>query len=268
MDLAAHNLKARKDAYWWRLLATALCFAFFGVASLLARLTVFPLLAALPGDSACRQRRARLAINRLFHLFIRFMHGVGVFTFAVEGAERLGRPGQMIVANHPSLIDVVVMLAFIRDSNCVVKQSLLDNPFTRAPMRAAQYIGNSGSLDMLEQAAEVLQAGQTLIVFPEGTRTPPGQRPQFHRGAAAIALRGARVLTPVLLSVTPSTLTKAEPWYRIPHRRFHFHLRVGADLDPQAFAALGPPPLASRRLNDHLHQYFTKELALDEHPAT
>lgn len=268
MDLAAQALKPRQDAYWWRLLATGLCFAFFGVASLLVRLTVFPLLAALPGDAARRQRRARLAINRLFRLFIGFMRGVGVFTFSVEGAERLGRPGQMIIANHPSLIDVVVMLAFIRDSNCVVKQSLLANPFTRKPMQAARYIGNSGSLDMLEEAARVLQEGQTLIVFPEGTRTTPGQPPQFHRGAAAIALRGARVLTPVTISVSPTTLTKAEPWYRIPHRRFHFQLRVGADIDPQAFAALGPVPLASRKLNDHLHQHFTKELALDEHPGT
>ena len=109
-----------------------------------------------------------------------------------------------------------------------------------------------------------LQNGQTLIIFPEGTRTQPGQAPAFHRGAAAIALRGAKILTPVIIKVSPTTLTKAEPWYRIPSRRVHFSFRVGADIDPQTFAAQGPAPQASRKLNDYLHSYFIKELAEDE----
>jgi len=134
----------------------------------------------------------------------------------------------------------------------------------RGPIRAAQYISNNGSMDMLDEAAGALQSGQTLIVFPEGTRTTPGQAPEFHRGAAAIALRGARLVTPVVISVSPTTLTKAEPWYRIPARRFHFHLRVGQDIDPQTFASQGSAPIASRKLNDYLHQHFIKELAEDE----
>ncbi|RZK98604.1 MAG: 1-acyl-sn-glycerol-3-phosphate acyltransferase, partial [Rubrivivax sp.] len=100
------------------------------------------------------------------------------------------------------------------------------------------------------------------------TRTTPGSAPAFHRGGAAIALRGATIITPVVIKVSPTTLTKAEPWYRIPKRRFHFSLRVGADIEPQAFAALGPAPQASRKLNDYLHHYFTKELAEDERPTT
>ncbi|MGL6091500.1 MAG: lysophospholipid acyltransferase family protein, partial [Pseudomonas paracarnis] len=118
-----------------------------------------------------------------------------------------------------------------------------------------------------DAAADALRAGQTLIIFPEGTRTTPGAAPAFHRGGAAIALRGATIITPVVIKVSPTTLTKAEPWYRIPHRRFHFSLRVGADIEPQAFAAVGPAPQASRKLNDHLHHYFIKELAEDERPT-
>jgi 1-acyl-sn-glycerol-3-phosphate acyltransferase len=146
----------------------------------------------------------------------------------------------------------------------VVKQSLWDNPSMRGPIRAAGYISNSGSMDMLDEAAAALHSGQTLVIFPEGTRTMPGHSPQFHRGAAAIAIRGARVVTPVAISVSPTTLTKAEPWYSIPSRRFHLRLRVGEDIDPQHFHTLGPAPVASRKLNDALHQHFIKELAKDE----
>ena len=87
-------------------------------------------------------------------------------------------------------------------------------------------------------------------------------------GAAAIALRGAKILTPVVITVNPTSLTKAEPWYRIPKRRMHFSFRVGADIDPQTFAVLGPPPKASRLLNDFVHDYFIKELAIDERSET
>lgn len=265
MDMVSQRgLSPHSAPYAWRLLATALSFSLFGIGGVLLRVLVFPLLSLLPGDALLHRRRARAVVSWTFYKFVRFMYRMGVLTYEVEGIERLGQPGQLVIANHPSLIDVVVLIAFIRDANCVVKQSLWDNPSMRGPIRAAGYISNSGSLDMLDEAAGALQQGQTLIVFPEGTRTTPGQAPDFHRGAAAIAIRGARIVTPVVISVSPTTLTKAEPWYSIPSRRFHFRLRVGEDIDPQAFNALGPAPLASRKLNDHLHQHFIKELAKDE----
>lgn len=267
MDLATQSLNKRRDTYYWRLLATGLSFVLFGLGGLCLRVVVFPLLGCLPGDIASHQRRARRTISRLFWMFIRFMARMGVLSYDVEGAEQLGRPGQMIIANHPSLIDVVFLIGLVRDANCVVKRKLWDNPFTRGPVRSTGYVSNDGSMDMLDTAVEGLRNGQTLIIFPEGTRTQPGQPPAFHRGAAAIALRGASVITPVMITVAPTTLTKAEPWYRIPERRVHFTLRVGADVDPAEFAALGPPPLASRKLNDYLHHYFIKELATDERSA-
>lgn len=268
MELAADSLNNRPGAHWlWRLIATALSFLLFGLGGLCLRLVVFPLLGLLPGDATTQRTRARRTISHLFWLFVQFMYRSGVLTYEVTGAERLGRPGQLVIANHPSLIDVVVLIGLIRDANCVVKQSLWDNPFTRGPVRAAQFISNNGSADMLDEAAEALRQGQTLIIFPEGTRTTPGKAPQFHRGAASIALRGARCVTPVVISVTPTTLTKAEPWYHIPARRVHIALRVGEDIDPQAYAARGAAPIASRQLNDYLHRHFIKELAFDE-PTT
>lgn len=110
------------------------------------------------------------------------MARTGVLTYDIQGAERLGRPGQMIIANHPSLIDVVFLIGLVRRANCVVKKSLWENPFTRGPLRSTEYISNDGSMDMLDAAANALQSGQTLIIFPEGTRTQPGQAPAFHRG--------------------------------------------------------------------------------------
>jgi len=263
MDLATASLTRRRtDAFAWRLIATGLSFLFFGLGGLVLRVLILPLLGLLPGDALEHRRRARAAIHRAFYLHVQFMYRTGVLNFRFDGAERLGRPGQLIVANHPSLIDVVFLIAHIRDANCIVKQGLWHNPCTRGPVTTAQYISNNGSPEMLEQAADVLREGQTLIVFPEGTRTKPGCAPVFHRGAAAIAVRGARMMTPVFISVVPTTLTKAEPWYRIPDRRINVHIRVGEDIAMDSYTADTAAPIASRRLNEHLHALYAKEFSL------
>ena len=261
LELATQPLNRRTDAWAVRLVATGASFVLFGLGGLLLWIFLLPVLACLPGGVMARRRRARAAISRAFRLHAWFMQRTGVLTLHIDGVQRLGQPGQMIVANHPSLIDVVFLIGQLRDTNCIVKAGLFRNPCMRGPVRAAQYISNDGSMTMLERAADVLREGQSLLVFPEGTRTTPGCAPVFHRGAAAIALRGARCVTPVFITVEPTTLTKAEPWYRIPDRRVQVRLRVGADIDPADFNTNAPLPVASRRLNDHLHQLFLRELA-------
>ena len=257
--MAAPVVNRRRDFWLWRLFATGASFVAFGVGGLILRALILPLFALLPGGKPSLRRRSRAAISFAFHLLVQFMYRTRVLDFRIEGTERLGRPGQIIIANHPSLIDVVFLISLIRDANCVVKASLWDNPFMHGAVRAAQYISNNGSPDMLEDAANVLREGQTLVMFPEGTRTTPGQPPVFHRGAAAIALRGARTITPVYITVKPTTLTKAEPWYHIPWRRVVVHLRVGDDIDPATFKN-APMPIASRKLNQHLHHLFLEGL--------
>jgi 1-acyl-sn-glycerol-3-phosphate acyltransferase len=260
MDLAAPSMNRRGDFWAWRFVFTAVSFALFGIGGILLRVVILPVVLTWPAPVELRRQRARRTVGRAFWLHSQFMYRMGVVGYAFEGLERLGRPGQMIVANHPSLIDVVYLLGHVPDANCVVKHSLWKNPCMRGPVMAAQYISNDGSAEMLERAADVLREGQTLIVFPEGTRTTPGEHPVFHRGAAAIAVRGARVITPVFISVVPTTLTKAEPWYRVPHRRVQMHFRVGDDIDVATFSEGTPGPIASRRLNEHLHHLYAREL--------
>ncbi|MDF3981936.1 lysophospholipid acyltransferase family protein [Luteibacter sp. PPL201] len=253
-------MNRRGDAWAWRFVFTGLAFAFFGVGGLLLRAVILPVVMHWPAPPDVRRKRARRTVGRAFWLHSQFMYRTGLLTYRFDGLERLGRPGQLIVANHPSLIDVVFLLGHVPDANCVVKHSLWENPYMRGPVRVAQYISNDGSAEMLDRAADVLREGQTLIVFPEGTRTTPGQPPVFHRGAAAIALRGAQVVTPVFIRVEPTTLTKAEPWYRIPDRRVHVHLRVGGDIDVAAYRDAAPAPIASRRLNEHLHHLYAGDM--------
>lgn len=251
----------REDWYYWRLPATGFCFLFFGVGGLVLGI-VLPLMSLWPGSRLQRQRRAQRVLRGIWRFFVGMMRGLGCLTYEVDRMQRLQRPGQLVVANHPSLIDVVFLVSFIENSICIVKDSLRRNPFTFGPVRFTGLISNADSNQMVADCVQALAEGTTLIIFPEGTRSVPGQPLQFHRGAANIALRSGATITPVTIQCDPPMLLKNEQWYAIPPRRAHFSFRVGDDI--QVWDIPGceePSPRAARALTRYLLDYFTRETA-------
>lgn len=257
---ATDSPESRQDHWHWRLFMTAMSFFVFGVGALLVGAVLLPAVRLVPAARGVRRRRARAVMSAALRVFIGFMHRGGVLTYEFHGRELLGRPGQLVIANHPTLIDVVFLLAFMPTASCVVKRGLWRNPLTRWAVTLSEFIPNDQTASMIAGSAAALRDQQALIIFPEGTRTRPDQPMVFHRGAANIALRAAAVLTPVYIRCRPTTLTKAEPWYRIPARRPHFSLAVGPDLDLSSYRN-APLPLASRALNETLHRHFQQVLA-------
>ena len=248
-----------RQTYLWRIVVTGACFFLFGVGGLILGLIVFPVVLLLPGGPSRRRALTRGMVQRAFRLFVATMSGLGGISYEFQGRERLGRPGQLIIANHPTLIDVVLIVAFTPGPACVVKAALFANPFTRRVVRAAGYISNAPADSMIELATGTLRSGDTLVMFPEGTRTRPGQPMAFHRGAASVAVHGASVLTPVYIQVDQPLLQKTQPWYRVPPRRPHVSIEVGADIDLEPYR-LQPPPRASRQLNTWLLAHYEQEL--------
>lgn len=204
------------------------------------------------------ESRIKWMIHKSFYLFMHLMKGLGVCTFEVDGGEKLNREGLLILANHPTLIDVVFLISLIPNADCVVKSSLLKNPFTKGPISAGRYIANDHAEDTILAAKHSLARGNSLIVFPEGTRTQPGKPLKLQRGAANIAIRTANNITPVIIKCTPSTLTKQERWYNIPHRRFHISISVRDDIAVTSYLDRAPS-VSARELSKSLTDYFEKE---------
>jgi 1-acyl-sn-glycerol-3-phosphate acyltransferase len=250
----------RGESFYARFLVTALSFFLFAPGALVVGLILMPLVRILPSSRDRKRARARAVMRVSLRLYVAIMAGLKGMTYEFRDAQRLGRAGQLIIANHPSLLDVVFLLAFVPGTGCVVKASLWRNLLTRGAVTLAEFVKNDPTAAMIESASAALTQGQTLIMFPEGTRTVPGRPFVFHRGAANIALRAATVVTPVYIRVYPTTLTKAEPWYRIPPLRPHFSLVVGDDIDLTSLRNL-PLPSASRALNGHLQTHFQEKLA-------
>ncbi len=245
--------------YGWRLFATAFSFIIFGVGGLLLWLFVFPVLSILPSSRLQQISRGQKVVHYSFYVFIGLMHRMGVMTYEIIGLEKLNRPSQLIIANHPTLVDIVFLISRVKQANCIVKASLWHNLFMRGPIVNAGYISNGDPEKMIADCVNWLQAGGSMIIFPEGTRTVPNKSYVFQRGAAAIALQANTCVTPVTLSCYPSTLTKAEPWYSIPSRRFHLTMHVGDDIALQEFIDITPKSIAVRRFSQYLENYFTQQ---------
>ena len=218
-----------------------------------------PIIWALGGGRQARQRRARYLAHRTFALFVLYMRLVGVLTWQARHRDRLRLPGQLILANHPTLLDVVFLVSLVPDACCIVGEGLGANPAMRGFIRMAGYIGNGNGQRMLEEAEKAMKRGSSVIIFPEGTRSRPGEPLRFLRGAANIAVRTQAAIRPVVITCRPLSLTKGSAWHEIPGKPMRFCLRVGGPIATAAYLR-EPPTRAARRLTRDLQEHFTKEL--------
>ncbi|HEY6125953.1 MAG TPA: lysophospholipid acyltransferase family protein [Steroidobacteraceae bacterium] len=257
----------RKLNHVWRIFATGFVFVLFGAGALVISITMFPLLRLSTLNADTARRRIQRGMQVTFSVYMEIMRVLGILTYRVDGAERLREPGRLIVANHPTLLDVVLLVSQMPAVDCIVKRGLWRNPFLRWPVSWAGYLPNSEGEALIEECSATLRRGHSLLVFPEGTRTVPGQPLRMQRGAAHIALAANSEILPVTIACDPPTLFKGNPWYRVPARRFHLHVVVGAPIAARDFLRGDEAPArAARRLTAWMLTNFDAGRTLRQDP--
>jgi 1-acyl-sn-glycerol-3-phosphate acyltransferase len=268
----------RSVARAWRVCRTGFGYAVLGVLAPLVGSAVFVVARLTRRDRSARE----IFVQRQVHLaccgYLRLLEGLGVLrvgSLGSIGADRLRSPGpKLVVANHPTLLDAVVLIAAMPQADCIVNRDRAQNPFLRLLVRECGYVRNDGGLQVVSRCAGRLRQGRSLIVFPEGTRSPVGGMHRFQRGAAHIALVAGCDVVPVAIRCTPSTLAKGQKWYDVPERTFCVTLGVGEPISTSGFERLTTTgsdgrsdgvasPLAARRLTAELRETLAKELDLD-----
>ncbi|OON40970.1 1-acyl-sn-glycerol-3-phosphate acyltransferase [Izhakiella australiensis] len=246
----------------WRGAMTACCFALFGLGGMLLSLLWFNLLLLFQRDAQQRQCRARRSIAASFRCFLRCARATGVLDYRIEGAEKLESDrGCLVVANHPTLIDYVLLASVMPEVDCLVKAELQRNLFFSGVIKAADYLINSQSDTLLAESRRRLMKGDVIMIFPEGTRTRPGEPLKLQRGAANIALRCDCDLRLVHIVCSQPTLAKQHRWYQIPAQKPVFSVVVGERLSVNDFKNDNPhaPSLAARRLTRYLESALTPQ---------
>ena len=247
----------------FRRLLTGFSFIVFGLGSLDLGLIILPLIMLTSFNKDARRIRIQAAISWHFRTFLRLIQALGLMSLNIQGLEKLKTDkGVIIIANHPTLIDVVVIMAFLPEVDCVVKEGLNRNIFLRRIVRSAGYITNSNPESLFSDCKDRLNQGRNIIIFPEGTRSIEGQPLKFQRGVSRIALLTEHSIRPLYLKCEPGTLSKQQKWYDIPDKPFVFSMKVGDTIDTQRIIESDKPiSIKTRQLTRQLEKQYLHKLA-------
>lgn len=238
----------------WRVIATGLSFTLFGLGGLVLSYLIIPMINVSSASLSVRHLRTQYAISTLFKFFVMMMQSFGLITYKFNDIDKIIKSrGALIVSNHPTLIDIVVVVSRLRHCQLIVKQSLFRNFFIKRVLQNAGYIENRPSMETIEQIGKKIKQGHNFVIFPEGTRSTPGKPLNLQRGAANISIRIGAPIVLVHINSSQSALGKGDKWYKVPKKKVQYSIKVGARVDPGDFLKDNiTPSIAARRLTRHL----------------
>ncbi|MEO8921925.1 MAG: lysophospholipid acyltransferase family protein [Caldimonas sp.] len=242
---------AQKPAGLLHRLLFALLIAQLGLMSLAWNL-VAPLVSAM-SSRRLGSHIGRSAISFIYRSCWKTAERIGMMRIDSGALDVLrDEPGGLIVvANHPTMLDALIVVARLPRGVCVMKAELMRNIFLGAGARLARYIRNDDGRGMVRDAVESLEEGGQLVLFPEGTRTVRPPVNDFKPGITFIAHLAQAPIQTVLIETDSAYLTKGWPLLRVPPIPVVIRLRLGERFSPQA---------DHRALLRRLESYFEREV--------
>lgn len=225
-----------------RTLLTAGAFAAFYSGGAILSWLWLPLLVHRGESRADRARRSQALVRRAFVLFHDFMRVCRLLEFDPRRVDlQLPEGPCVVVANHPTLVDVTALIAAGGPMCAVVKPELSNSFAFGRLLRHCWHIESRwedeiGASPVVDEAIRRLDAGLRVLIFPEGTRSPEGGLLRFRRGAFEIATRAGVPVVPLFLRCDPPVLGKAAPWHRTPETLPRLTVTRLPTLDPAAWA--------------------------------
>ena len=245
---------------YWRIFATGLSFAIFGICGAILTLLLLPVL-LLTKETPARRRFGKILLKLSFQSFLWGMQLFGVMNLQTQNLDRLKSGGRLVLSNHPSLIDAVILIALIDNPNGIIKSSLFNNPSMYGLAKIAGLMRNVEGPELIRKSIESISTGENLIIFPEGTRTKVLGQVTFKQGAAYIAIKGGINITPILIVTSEPVLRKDHSWYKVPTKKPVYTVSVLDEVDVAAKVNLrGDLLIEAAELTEYLEEYFTHEL--------
>ena len=253
--MAENDLPPIKNYPAWLLRAVRKIFVevVFGTGSILIGIVVFPILRLFNHDQKSFKRAGHKFISLSLDFYIHLMSLVRISTYKINDLKALRQlRGCVIVANHPSILDVVYMFAFIRDANCIVKAGLKKSLVSMI-VRNLYILNNTDFEIMQKDCVQALHEGGNLVIFPEGTRTPRHGTNQYKKGAARIALAAGANVQPVHIGGNDKYgLGKGESMLLVnPQERYKYEFTVLPQIQVSNYAGLSES-IAAKRLTDDM----------------
>lgn len=235
------------DATWWcyagsvKTLRPLLISSLFWAYVVLSSLVLFLLALLVFALSVAFDRR-----RRLLHLFTsawayHYVMLMPLWKVSFQGRSHID-PGStyVLVANHQSLLDIPVLFGLFRPFKWVSKQEVFRVPIIGWNMALAGYVslrrGRKGSITrMMRDCRAQLGRGSSILIFPEGTRSPDGRMRKFRQGAFTLAQDAGVRVVPIAVHGTHESLPKKGAIFR-QSRPVEITVRVLEPVAPDAAA--------------------------------
>jgi 1-acyl-sn-glycerol-3-phosphate acyltransferase len=194
----------------------------------------------------------RAAISSVYRGFWTCAQWLGVMRIDYTALDVLSHDaGLIIAANHPSMLDALLIVARVPRGICIMRASLMRNPFLGPGARLARYIRNDSPRRMIRGCVANLKEGGQLVLFPEGTRTIRAPINRFRPGITLIAYLAQVPIQTVIIEAETPYLGKGWPIWRTPEFPMVIRARLGKRFAPEA---------DHQGLLERLEAYFAEEL--------
>jgi 1-acyl-sn-glycerol-3-phosphate acyltransferase len=167
----------------------------------------------------------------------------------VEGGQQLSKETSYIfAANHLSQFDIFALQGYLEvDFRWLAKKELFAIPVFGAAMRMVGYIPVDRSrgrqaLESINEAAERIAAGTSVIIFPEGTRSKDGKLHSFKAGAMVLAIKAGVPIVPVAINGSYKVLPKG----RLLAQPGPVTIRIGTPIETKGLKSSDKKELAER----------------------
>ena len=206
-------------------------------------------------------RTGQRLIHGLFVFFVSYLRCCGLLKLdASELSVLRDSRGVILVANHPCLLDAVLVVSQLPQVVCLMKGSLARNIVLCGTAYLAGYVHNESGLGLVRKCEQRLRQGANLLIFPEGTRSIGGQMHPFKMGFALIASQAQSPVQTIIITADSSYLGKGWPFFRKPSFPVRYSLRLGKRFVPV-------PGLDAKSLGGAIESYFHSVLPKPTEPA-
>lgn len=244
----------------FRSLAAGSAFVFFWSGGACLSRVIFPSIDRRRLSSDEKQRKYLDWLQWGFRAFWVYMNALDLGDFDHRKVEfEIPKGPFVMIANHPTLVDVTAILSVWGQMGCVVGSGYHRFSPVRHLMEACGHIdGGSGGVMsnalVVINGLEHLKQGRPVLIFPEGTRSPEHGLHPFQRGAFELANRAGVPVVPIFISADPPCLMKHQRWYEVPSRPLRLRLTPLGDKPPQV------PEGKSKEVAEWYQQLYTRRL--------
>lgn len=231
----------------YRGLLVILEMSLFAIGAFIIGWIIFPIL-GLRYKGSERRRKFALIIHNSWKFFISVMEKSKMIKVNITGGSLVDIKGRVVVASHPSLIDIILLIGNMPNSLCLVKNGILKNPFMSNIVKSLYIINDIDPEVFQKSCLEALNEGYNIIIFPTGTRTLPGEDVKVHKGAAQIAIASGVDIVPIKIQTDSPFLMKNHCPLHAGDKTVNYTLTVLPEIKLSDF----PKELTDIKLRNHI----------------